>query len=73
MSERRIVLDVLKGETVFPTPIWMMRQAVRYLPEYRASRVKAGGFLDMCYNPDFAVEVTLQPIRRFDFVAAIMF
>ena len=73
MSERRIVLDVLKGETVFPPPIWMMRQAGRYLPEYRASRVKAGGFLDMCYNPDFAVEVTMQPIRRFDFDAAIMF
>lgn len=73
MSERRIVLDVLKGETVFPPPIWMMRQAGRYLPEYRASRLEAGGFLDLCYNPDFAVEVTLQPIRRYDFDAAIMF
>lgn len=73
MSERRIVLDVLKGETVFPPPIWMMRQAGRYLPEYRASRLEAGGFLDLCYNPDFAVEVTLQPIRRYGFDAAIMF
>lgn len=73
MSERRIVLDVLKGETVFPPPIWMMRQAGRYLPEYRATRQTAGGFLDLCYNPDFAVEVTLQPIRRFDFDASILF
>jgi uroporphyrinogen decarboxylase len=73
MEERRIVLDVLKGETVFPPPIWMMRQAGRYLPEYRASRAEAGSFLDLCYNPDFAVEVTLQPIRRFDFDASILF
>lgn len=73
MSERRIVLDVLKGETVFPPPIWMMRQAGRHLPEYRAARLKAGGFLDMCYNPDFAVEVTLQPIRRYDLDASILF
>lgn len=73
MSERRIVLDVLKGETVFPPPIWMMRQAGRYLAEYRATRAEAGSFLDLCYNPDFAVEVTLQPIRRFDFDASILF
>ncbi len=73
MSERRIVLDVLKGATVFPPPIWMMRQAGRYLPEYRETRKTAGGFLDLCYNPDFAVEVTLQPIRRFDFDASILF
>lgn len=73
MSEKRIVLDVLKGETVFPPPIWMMRQAGRYLPEYRTTRQTAGGFLDLCYNPDFAVEVTLQPIRRFDFDASILF
>ena len=73
MSERRIVLDVLKGETVFPPPVWMMRQAGRYLAEYRATRAEAGSFLDLCYNPDFAVEVTLQPIRRFDFDASILF
>ena len=73
MDSRRTVLRVLRGETVFPPPIWMMRQAGRYLPEYRATRERAGGFLDLCYNPDFAVEVTLQPIRRFGFDASILF
>jgi uroporphyrinogen decarboxylase len=54
-------------------PIWLMRQAGRYLPEYRALREQAGGFLDLCYNPAFAEEVTLQPIRRYGFDAAILF
>lgn len=66
-------LRVLRGETVAVPPIWLMRQAGRYLPEYRATREKAGSFLDLCYNPDFAVEVTLQPIRRFGFDASILF
>ena len=73
MAKTRSVLQVLKGEPVFPPPIWMMRQAGRYLPEYRETRKTAGGFLDLCYNPDFAVEVTLQPIRRFGFDASILF
>ncbi|TIU96032.1 MAG: uroporphyrinogen decarboxylase, partial [Mesorhizobium sp.] len=73
MSENRIMLDVLKGEAVFPPPLWMMRQAGRYLPEYRETRRRAGSFLDLCYDPDLAVEVTLQPIERFGFDASILF
>lgn len=69
----RKVLRVLEGEAIGPPPAWMMRQAGRYLPEYRATRAEAGSFLDLCYSPDFAVEVTLQPIRRFGFDAAILF
>ena len=70
--ERRL-LRVFAGETLTPPPIWLMRQAGRYLPEYRALRAKAGDFLKLCYTPELAAEATLQPIRRFGFDAAILF
>ena len=72
-AQRRKLMRVLEGETVSPPPIWLMRQAGRYLPEYRATRAEAGSFLDLCYSPSFATEVTLQPIRRYGFDAAILF
>lgn len=72
-NQDKTILKALRGEVQDVPPIWMMRQAGRYLPEYRATRARAGDFLSLCYNPELAAEVTLQPIRRYGFDAAILF
>ncbi len=73
LAEPRPLLAVLKGERRDPPPVWLMRQAGRYLPEYRALRAEKGGFLALAYDSDSACEITLQPIRRFGFDGAILF
>ena len=72
-SEDKPLVRALRGETVTPSPVWLMRQAGRYLPEYRKVRAQAGGFLDLCFAPELAAEVTIQPVRRFGLDAAILF
>lgn len=73
MTSDKAFLRALRGETVSPPPIWFMRQAGRYLPEYRELRTSAKNFLDFCFTPDMAVEATHQPLRRYSFDAAILF
>ena len=72
-TSKKSMIRALKGECLQPPPLWLMRQAGRYLPEYREIRGNVSGFLELCYTPELAVEVTLQPIRRYGFDAAILF
>lgn len=72
-AESSLFIKTLKGEKTVRPPVWLMRQAGRYLPEYRELRTRANGFLDFCYTPSLSVEATLQPLRRFPLDAAILF
>ena len=72
-GNKNLLIRTLHGESVDPPPVWLMRQAGRYLPEYMKLRHNAGNFLDLCYNPNLAAEATLQPVKRFGFDAAIIF
>ncbi|MFH1157858.1 MAG: uroporphyrinogen decarboxylase [Pseudomonadota bacterium] len=73
IPEKKLLMQALEGEFTQQVPFWLMRQAGRYLPEYRELRRKAGSFLDLCFDPEMAAEITLQPVRRFDMDAAILF
>ena len=72
-ATRKKLIQALDGQSLDQAPIWLMRQAGRYLPEYKKTRAEAGSFLDLCYTPELAEEVSLQPIRRFGFDASILF
>lgn len=72
-STGKALIDVLTNRPNSRRPLWFMRQAGRYLEEYRKIRSTAGSFLDLCYNPEMAAEVTIQPLKRFDLDAAILF
>ncbi|MDD9877704.1 MAG: uroporphyrinogen decarboxylase [Magnetovibrio sp.] len=73
MTSSKPFLRALAGDTVRPAPVWMMRQAGRYLPEYRELRIQAANFVDFCFTPSMAIEATLQPLRRYAMNAAILF
>src|SRR5918912_3087904 len=73
MTSNKPILRALRGEAMSRPPFWLMRQAGRYLPEYRAVRNSVSGFLELCLTPELATEVTLQPIRRYGMDAAILF
>src|SRR3954466_4284425 len=73
MTQPKALVETLHGRNSDRTPIWLMRQAGRYLPEYKALRARARGFLDFCFTPELAIEATLQPIRRYGLDAAILF